>query len=72
MRSPCPGERGYYKACVALLAKVTGLSGRTIEGWGTDFSNRPESVTVTLRKENTLLEIRELINSEDLSDFLGK
>ena len=72
MLSPQPGERGYYKACARLLAEVTGLSVRTVEGWGTDFSNRPESVIVTLKKEDILLQIRELVNSEDLSDLLGK
>lgn len=65
-----PGERGYYKSCVKLLSKVTGLSERTIEGWGPDFSGRPDSVVVTLRKEDILKQIRELVKTDDLSDLL--
>ncbi|MFB2920344.1 MULTISPECIES: hypothetical protein [Aerosakkonema] len=65
-----PGERGYYKACVKVLSKVTGLSERTIEGWGPDFSGRPDSVAVTLRKEDILNQIRQLVKPDDLSDLL--
>jgi hypothetical protein len=68
--SPKPGEWGYYKACVTELAKTTGLSPRTIESWGPEFKGRPESVLVTLRKEDIIRQIRKLVEPEDLSDLL--
>lgn len=70
LKAPTPGERGYYKVCVKLLAKATGLSVRTVEGWGPDFSSRPEYVLTTLKKEDTILQIRELVKKSELSDFI--
>jgi hypothetical protein len=58
--------------CVKLLAKATGLSERTVEGWGSDFSNRPDYVLTTLKKEDTILQIRELVKRSDLSDFIDE
>lgn len=49
-----PQDWGYYKACVRELASVTGLSPRTIESWGPDFGKRPDSVLVTLHKEDII------------------
>ncbi|BDA76315.1 hypothetical protein CAL7716_104810 (plasmid) [Calothrix sp. PCC 7716] len=72
IKSPLPGERGYYKVCVKLLAKATGLSERTVEGWGSDFSNRPDYVLTTLKKEDIILQIRELVKRSDLSDFIDE
>lgn len=60
-----PEERGYYKQCVSALAKVTGLSRRTIEGWGSDFSGRPEYVLRHLRREDILNQIRVLVKQLD-------
>lgn len=56
-----PGDWGYFKACVQELAEVTGLSVRTIEKWGSDFSKRPDSVLVTLTKEDKLRQIKNLL-----------
>lgn len=56
-----PGEWGYFKACVEELAFVTNLSSRTIEKWGPDFEKRPNSVLITLEKEDTLREIKKLL-----------
>jgi len=61
-----PGEWGYYKACVQEIAVATGLSPRTVESWGPDFSGRPDSVLVTLKKEDTIRQIRELVKPDDL------
>ena len=55
-----PNERGYYTTCVAALAEATGLSKRTVEGWGKDFTGRPDYVLNTLKKEDLLNQIREL------------
>lgn len=52
-----PGEWGYFKACVEELATVTHLASSTISKWGPDFSKRPDSVLVTLKKEDTLREV---------------
>ncbi|MGB3693588.1 MAG: hypothetical protein WBG70_11520 [Spirulinaceae cyanobacterium] len=52
-----PGEWGYFKACVEELARVTKLAPSTISKWGPDFSKRPDSVLVTLKKEDTLREV---------------
>ena len=70
IKSAAPGERGYYKACVKALAQATGLSERTIQGWGSDFNGRPDSVLVTLRKEDILNQIRDLVKPDNLSDYL--
>jgi hypothetical protein len=72
VKSPQPGERGYYKVCVRFLAKATGLSERTVEGWGAEFSNHPDYVLITLKKEDTILQIRELVKQNDLSDFIDE
>ncbi|BAU16130.1 unknown protein (plasmid) [Leptolyngbya sp. NIES-3755] len=55
-----PEERGFYTASVSALAEATGLSKRTIEGWGRDFAGRPDYVLNILAKENLLNQIREL------------
>lgn len=70
LKAPARRERGYYKTCVKLLAQATGLSARTVEGWGPDFSNRPDYVLTTLKKEDTILQIRELVKKSDLSEFI--
>ena len=70
VKSIAPGERGYYKACVKAIAEATGLSERTIEGWGSDFKGRPDSVLVTLKKEDTINQIRVLVKVDDLPDYL--
>lgn len=53
-------ERGYYTNCVAALAEATGLSKRTVEGWGKDFAGRPDYVLNILKKEDLLNQIRQL------------
>lgn len=64
-----PGEWGYYKACVQEIARTTGLSPRTVESWGPDFEKRPDSVLVTLGKENKLREIGQKL--KDIENLLG-
>ncbi|WP_206756695.1 hypothetical protein [Planktothrix sp. FACHB-1365] len=61
VKTPNPGARGYYTACVRDLAKATGLSERTIEGWGPEFRDRPDYILVVLEKENTIRQIRQLV-----------
>lgn len=56
-----PGDWGYFKTCVEELAKVTSLSWRTVEKWGPDFRGRPETVLVTLDKEDKLREIQKVL-----------
>jgi len=58
-------ERGYYKACVKALAQATGLSERTVQGWGKNFGNRPDYVLNILRKEDILNQIRKLVLPPD-------
>lgn len=58
-------ERGYYKACVTELAKATGLSRRTIEGWGPNFEKCPESAKVTLRYKDMLNQIKAVMSTAD-------
>ncbi|AFZ11507.1 hypothetical protein Cri9333_0557 [Crinalium epipsammum PCC 9333] len=70
IKSIAPDERGYYKACVKAIAEATGLSERTIEGWGPDFKGRPDSVLVTLSKEDTINQIRVLVKVDNLPDYL--
>jgi hypothetical protein len=60
-----PDERGYYKACVKALAQATGLSARTVEGWGKDFAKRPDYVLNILRKEDIINQIRQLVLPPD-------
>ncbi|MEB3828861.1 hypothetical protein [Phormidium sp. CCY1219] len=55
---PAPGEWGYRQACTKLLAEATGLSERSIENWGKDFSNRPDYILLILQKDNALREIQ--------------
>lgn len=49
VRFPAPGERGYQSACVRELAKVCGVTERTVERWGTNFERRPETILTLLR-----------------------
>lgn len=61
---PVPeGERGWRKACIQYLAKVTGKPERTIDDWGADFSSRPKDVLVTLEYADSLLTIGERVGS---------
>lgn len=63
-----PGERGWRAECCRELAKATGLSIRTIEGWGSDFSGRPEIIVTLLRKEDLLRQIARLSGSDNLEE----
>ena len=47
------------------LAQATGLSERTVEGWGKDFAKRPEYVLNILRKEDIINQIRQLVLPPD-------
>ena len=58
-------ERGYYKACVTELARATGLSRRTIEGWGPNFGRCPKLARVTLRYKDMLNQIRGILSNSD-------
>ncbi len=58
-------ERGYYKACVAELARATALSRRTIEGWGPNFEKCPDSAKVTLRYKDMLNQIKGVVCPAD-------
>ena len=60
-----PEERGYYKVCVKALAAATGLSERTVQGWGKNFEKRPDYVLNILRKEDILNQIRKLVLPPD-------
>lgn len=59
-------ERGYYTACVKALAQATGLSERTVQGWGKDFAKRPDYVLHILRKEDIINQIRKLVLPPDV------
>lgn len=64
-----PGDWGYFTACVEELANATGLSSRTVEKWGADFERRPDSVLITLRKEDTLKEIQKLLQLNEANPY---
>lgn len=64
------GEYGSRKAYITLLSQVTGLSERSIERWGSDFSQRPDYVLAILRREDMLNDIRETIG--DRPDYLDQ
>lgn len=55
------GERGYRKACMAEIARVTSISKNTINTWGSDFSDCPSHVKQSLRMADIINTIRELI-----------
>ena len=62
-------ERGYYTACVASLAKATGLSRRTIEKWGPEFKGCPDYAKLMLRYRDVLNQIkRSLKELDDLEE----
>ena len=60
-----PNDRGYYSACVRELAKATGLSERTVNGWGADFAKRPKYIIILLRKEDLIRQMRLLLDKFD-------
>jgi hypothetical protein len=57
-----PDERGYRKACIKELAKVTTLEEGTINNWGSQFEGRPDYVLVMLRMADMINQIREIIS----------
>ena len=64
LEHPKPGEWGYRKACVTLLAEATGLSERTIENWGKDFDRRPDYIITILNKDDALREIQKILDNK--------
>ena len=64
LETPNPGDWGYRRACVRLLAEATGLSERTIENWGKDFDRRPDYVLIILKKDNALREIQKILENQ--------
>ncbi len=57
-----PDERGYRKACIKELAKVTTLEEGTINNWGSQFEGRPNYVLVMLRMADMINQIREVVS----------
>ena len=55
-------ERGYRKACIVELHKVTGISKETIRCWGKEFEKAPDHVRVTLEQRDALNQIQEIMN----------
>lgn len=60
-----PDEWGYYSTCVRELSKATGISERTVQGWGPTFSKRPKYVLTILRKEDLIRQMRLLLDKFD-------
>ncbi len=58
-------ERGYYTACVSALAKVTGLSRRTVEKWGPEFKGCPDQTKLMLRYRDILNQIKRSLSDLD-------
>ncbi|MBF2027662.1 MAG: hypothetical protein IGS48_12985 [Oscillatoriales cyanobacterium C42_A2020_001] len=56
-----PDARGYRKACIDEIHRVTGISKNTINTWGALFENCPEHVHYTLKWVDSLNRIRELV-----------
>lgn len=65
-----PGERGYRKACIQVLAEALPLSDTTINSWGANFEKRPEYVLFILRQSDIINQIKALVNlkPEDLQE----
>lgn len=61
-----PGDRGYIKACIDELARVTGLSPKTIEKWGTNFERRPNHILTALDSANTLREVEKALQASKI------
>lgn len=59
-----PTERGYKTLCMNALSRVTGVSVRSIERWGIDLDDCPETVERALRKQDILNQIKQLIDSD--------
>lgn len=64
-----PEARGFYTACCRELAEATGLSIRSIQNWGSDFSRRPKYVLSILHKEDVIRKIKRLVSAENLDQF---
>lgn len=64
-----PEARGFYTACCRELAKATGLSIRSVQNWGSDFSRRPRYVLSILGKEHVIRQIKRLVSADDLDQF---
>jgi hypothetical protein len=59
-----PSKRGYISACVRELSEVLGYAEISIRKWGKDFENHPDTVKVTLTKQDQLNSINEILRSE--------
>ncbi|WP_442940380.1 hypothetical protein [Nostoc sp.] len=55
-----PG-RNYCKACINVIAEVTGTSPKTVKDWGTEFHRRPKYVTRILRQADLINQFKQLV-----------
>lgn len=59
-----PGEWGWKKEAIALLAEIVGCSDRTVERWGERFENSPDYARRILQREDILRDMEKLLNKD--------